>query len=114
MKYAIHLTNENGKRVTLAGNEYIDVDIMDGNRRISSLTLRSGEYGVAVFNENDRDIKITDCAYNQTHNDGSYCAPCTGHASAPHTCEDCGKPAHQYIAPDGKPAWWFKCEECNK
>ena len=85
MKYSVKLTREDGKTVTLAANEYIDIDVNAGNRRIAALTLRDSEYGPAVFNENDRDIKIADCAYNQVHNDGSYCAPCTGHAGPPGT-----------------------------
>ena len=83
MKYFIKLIREGGKTVTLAANEYIEIEINASNRRIAALTVRDSEYGTAVFNENDRDIKIADCAYNQTHNDGSYCAPCTGHAGSP-------------------------------
>ena len=92
MKLYATIENEQGKQASKAGNEYLDIDIFSGNTKIASLTVREGEYGIAVFNENDRDIKIADCAYNQMHNDGSYCAPCTGHASAPkhepRTCEN--------------------------
>ena len=56
MKYSVKLTRENGKTVTLAANEYIDIDVNAGNRRIAALTLRDSEYGPAVFNENDDDI----------------------------------------------------------
>lgn len=43
MKYCIRLTNEKGKEIKLAGNEYIDIDVFDGNNRIASYTLGTGE-----------------------------------------------------------------------
>lgn len=56
MKYAVRLRNENGKEVKLAGNGFIDIEIIDGNKRIERLTLREGSQGVAVFNLNGDDI----------------------------------------------------------
>ena len=40
MKYSVKLTREDGKTVTLAANDYIDIDVNAGNNRIASLTLR--------------------------------------------------------------------------
>jgi len=60
MKYYVRLRNEKGKEIGLAGNEYIDIDIMEGNRRIESLTVKPNpddeKERAAVFNENDDDI----------------------------------------------------------
>lgn len=67
MKYSVKLTREDGKTVTLAANEYIDIDITEGNRRIFTLTLRNGK----LYDQHDNEIehlhdwdahgKCTDC-----------------------------------------------------
>lgn len=51
MKYCVILTSDTGKQVKVAGNVYIDIDIMAGNTRITELTVRDGD----VFP--DRDIR---------------------------------------------------------
>lgn len=60
MKYCIRLTNEKGKEVKLAGNEYIDIDVFDGNKRIVAFTMRpNGNYAderAAIFDKNDKEI----------------------------------------------------------
>lgn len=54
MKYCIRLTNEKGKEIKITGNEYIDIDVFDGNKRISTLTLKPDhDDKAALFNEND-------------------------------------------------------------
>jgi hypothetical protein len=63
MKYSTTLTREDGKTITLAANEYIDIDIKAGNRIIASLTLREGEHGPTVFDSNDIELPSTEaCA----------------------------------------------------
>ena len=54
MKYHAQLTREDGKTVGLAANEYIDIDIKDGNRYIARLTVRENDDGqVHVFDRED-------------------------------------------------------------
>lgn len=57
MKYCIRLTNEKGKEIKLAANEYIDVDVFDGNKRIAAFTLRDGN----MYDEDDRMIFCWTC-----------------------------------------------------
>lgn len=51
MKYAI-IADNGRKSITLASNEYIDIDIKDGNKYIARLTVRDGK----LYNEADDDI----------------------------------------------------------
>lgn len=51
------IESEKGKVVGTSGDEYLDIDILVGNRRLAALTVRKNEEGnFAVFNENDDDI----------------------------------------------------------
>ena len=65
MKYSVTLDNGR-KSITLASNEYIDIDIKDGNKYIARLILRQGSERVGVFDENDNDIS------SATGNDNHY------------------------------------------
>lgn len=56
MKFCIVLTSDTGKTVKIVGNSYIDIDVIASNKRIAALTVREGENGPAVFNDNDDDI----------------------------------------------------------
>lgn len=57
MKYSARIESEQGKPRIVVGNEYLDIDIMEGNRSIAKLTVRPNENGIAtVYNENDDDI----------------------------------------------------------
>ncbi len=56
MRYAIRITSDTGKVVTVSGKEYIDIDVIAGNKRIAALTVREGEDGPAVFDAADHDI----------------------------------------------------------
>lgn len=53
MKYSATLSRPDGKTVTLAANDWLDIDIMDGNKRIAALTVRDGQ----VYDENDSELK---------------------------------------------------------
>ena len=55
MKYAI-IADNGHKRVTLASDECIDLDITYRNKIIAQLTVRQGSERVGVFDENDNDI----------------------------------------------------------
>ena len=59
------IENEQGKRASKAGNEYLDIDIKAGNAYIARLTVREGEDGhVHVYDELDRELMSTAvCAY---------------------------------------------------
>ena len=71
MKYHAQLTREDGKTVGLAGNEYIDIDIKDGNRYIARLTVRDGK----VYDE--QGIIASKCAHygcgNPAEPDNDFC-----------------------------------------
>lgn len=54
MKLAARLTNEKGKVLTLAANEYIDIDITVGNRYLASLTVIETRDGFQVLESNRR------------------------------------------------------------
>lgn len=56
MKYCVILTSDTGKICKVVGNSFVDIDIIVSNKRLAALTLREGENGPAVFNENDDDI----------------------------------------------------------
>lgn len=62
MKYYVRLRNEKGKEIGIGGNEYIDIDIMDGNKRIGAFTVRPNgddqRESAAVFDGNDNRIDI--------------------------------------------------------
>lgn len=51
MKYAI-IADNGRKRVTIASDDYIDLDITEGNRRIFTLTLRNGK----LYDQHDNEI----------------------------------------------------------
>lgn len=56
MKYFVRIESEKGKQVSVSGNEFIDIDIYVGNRRIKAFTIREGDDGpqvFQVFDEND-------------------------------------------------------------
>lgn len=54
--YAV-IENEQGKRASKAGNEYLDIEIRAGNSTIARLTVRTGEDGqVHVYDELDREL----------------------------------------------------------
>jgi hypothetical protein len=57
MKYSATLTRPDGKTVTLAANDWLDIDIKDGSRYIARLTVRDGE----VYDEDDNEIKRPWC-----------------------------------------------------
>lgn len=54
MKYSATLSRSDGKTITLASDEWIDIDIKDGNRYIARLTVRDGDITT------DRDIRMED------------------------------------------------------
>ena len=56
MKFSVYLSRRDGKTITLAADEYIDIDVKAGARYIARLTLRDGETGPTIYNENDDDI----------------------------------------------------------
>ena len=56
MRYSCTLTREDGKTVLLAANDYIDIDIKAGQRYIARLTVREGENGPTVYDDNDHEI----------------------------------------------------------
>ena len=81
MKYHAQLTREDGKIVGLAGNEYIDIDIKDGNRYIARLTVRDGK----VYDQQDNDIATAHIEY--------HCADCGIDTACDNggNCPNCGK-----------------------
>ena len=52
MKYSATLSRKDGKTVVLSANEYIDIDVKDGNRLIASMTVRDGH----VYNASAGDV----------------------------------------------------------
>ena len=58
MKYAVTLTRADGKTVLLAANEYIDIDIKQGNHYIARLTVRDDDQGTGVYDSADRLIPM--------------------------------------------------------
>ena len=56
-KLYARITSDSGKVTGAGGTEYLDIDILAGNKIIARLTVRNDEDGKpAVYNENDDDI----------------------------------------------------------
>lgn len=41
MKYAIRITSDTGKAVTVAGREWLYIDVISSNKRIAAFTVRN-------------------------------------------------------------------------
>lgn len=60
-KYYVRIESEKGKQVSVSGDEYVDIDIYAGNKRIASLTVRESDdrNGTAIYDQNDDEIVTT-------------------------------------------------------
>lgn len=57
-KLFTRIENEKGKVASLSGNEYLDIDIFIGNKRLVALTLKPvSDTNWGLYNEEDKLIK---------------------------------------------------------
>ena len=59
--YAEIDSDKGGRKASKGGEEYLDIDILSGNRRIACLTVRNNERGeVTVYNEFDEVVRVNE------------------------------------------------------
>ena len=74
MKYSVKLTRKDGKTVTLAANEYIDIDVEERNKLIARMRVQDGKVYDDELSVQDNEIEPRACE-NHAHYRAS-CAEC--------------------------------------